>query len=174
MQVYPLLNESSADMIIGQIKEQFNVRLAEVDHQYNDGISLEPLADEDIFISDKFENLGMPAAYVLFGNMAFNYTNNQNYLEASNELVIVLTAEDVGADILTRKLWRYARVIYSCFNLVDLVSTDSRLHIKCIPKRLGYSDVKVTGKMQERERKFRQDCVLELELMHFEKNIENI
>lgn len=174
MIVYPLLNESSADMILGQLKSNFNVRLTELDHQYNDGISLEPLADEDIFISDKFENLGMPAAYVLFGNMAFNYTNNPNYLEATNECVVVLTAEDVGADILTRKLWRYARVIYSCFNLVDLNSSDSRLHVRCIPKRLGYSDVKVSGKLQERERKFRQDCILEMELVHLEKNIANI
>lgn len=174
MIVYPLLNEKSADLLLGQLKSSFNVRLTEVDHQYSDGITLEPLDDQDIFISDKFENLGMPAAYVLFGSMAFNYTNNPNYLEASNECVIVLTAEDVGADILTRKLWRYARVLYSCFNLVDLVSDDTRLHIKCVPKRLGYSDAKVTGNLQERERKFRQDCILELELLHFEKNLENI
>ena len=167
---YPLLNETAANLIIEKIKSEFNAHLAEVDNQYKDGINMEPVKSESIYISDKFETLQPPGIFVLFGNMAFNYTKDQNYLDASNECVIVVSGEDVGADRLTKKMWRYARVIYSMFNLVDLNSTDGRLKITSIPKRLGYSD-KVIQKMSDSKKKYRQDCVLELELRHFEKNL---
>ena len=173
-QVSPLLNEESANLIIQQIKDAFNVKLLEVDNQYSDGISLEPLDDQNIYISDKFENLGMPAVFVLFGTMAFNYTDKQNYLDATNECVIVVSGQDVGADVLTKKMWRYARVIYSALNLVELKSADGRLEIKLIPRRVGYSDTKITGKLPQEEQKFRQDCILELDVMHFENNLTDI
>lgn len=166
----PLLNEAAANLIIDKIKAEFNPALISIDNQYSDGISLEPVKAEAIYISDKFETLQPPAIFVLFGNTAFNYTKDQNYLDASDECVIVVSGEDVGADRLTKKMWRYARVIYSLFNLTDLVTADQRLKITCIPRRLGYAD-KAIQKMGDRKKKYRQDCVLELELRHFEKNL---
>lgn len=173
-QVSPLLNEKSADLIIEHIKSAFNLKLTELDNQYSDGISLEPLDDQHIYISDKFESLGMPACYVLFGTMAFNYTDNPNYLDATNECVVVLTGMDVGADVLMRKMWRYGRVLYSTLNLVELKDADDRLLTKLVARRLGYSDQKVSGQMPQMEQKFRQDLVLELDILHYEKNLTDI
>ena len=65
-------------------------------------------------------------------------------------------------------MWRYARVLYSTLNLVDLATEDERLKIKCIPKRIGYSD-KTIQKMSAEKKKFRQECVIEFEIHHYEK-----
>jgi len=167
---YPLLNEESANLLIDQLKSTFNAQLQIVDNMYSDGISLEPLKSESIYISEKFEPVRLPAAFVLFGNFTPEYSKEPNYLEGKNEVVIVISAEDMGADALTKKMWRYARVAFSSFNLVDLQTSDGRLKIRCVPKRIGYSD-KVTTKMSQEKKKYRQDCVIELDVLHYEKNL---
>ena len=172
-QVTPLLNETMANLLTDQVKNYFNAQLQLVDNQYTDGISLEPIKTESYFISDKFETLQCPACYVLFGNMAFNYTENQNYLDTNTECVIVITGEDMGAGRLQRKMWRYGRVLYGIMNLVDLKSSDGRLELKVVPRRMSYGE-RVIQKMGGDKKVYRQDCILELELMHFEKNITEI
>ena len=167
----PFLNEDAADLMIAHFKSNFNAYLKDIDFKYSDGLSLEPVEEQSIYISDKYEALQPPAVYFLFGEMAFNYTNDENYLSASNSCVVVLSFEEKDANDMTRKAWRYARALFGIFNLVVLNSADGRLEMKCVPRRLGYSDDKVADKMSQRERKFRKDCVLELELMHFEKNL---
>lgn len=166
---YPLLNETAANLLIDYFKSNFNQYLSDADNEYDDGISLAPVDDTAIHISDKIETLTIPAVYFLFGVMAFNYTQDPNYLDATNSCVVVLTCEDEGADKLTRKAWRYGRVLYGTFNLIDFSDSDGRLKMRSVPKRLGYSDDRVAGKLNGREGRFRKDVVLELDLMHYEK-----
>jgi hypothetical protein len=167
---HPLLTEASADLIINQVKLQFNLLLQELDNTYVDGTNLEPLDDEAIHISDKIQTLTLPALYVLYGSHAFDYTENPNWLNSEDEVIVVLTAEDVGADVLTRKMWRYGRVLFGCLNLIDLNDSTGRLKIRTVPTRLGYT-TPITDKLQKEEQRFRGDVVLELKVMHFENNL---
>jgi hypothetical protein len=167
-QLKPLLTEAAVDLLIDQLKSNFNTLLTEIDNQYDDGINLEPLGDESIHLSDRIEGLRLPSCHILFGHHAFNYTKDPNYLESADGVVVVLSAEDSGDEILTRKMWRYGRVLHACFNLMSL--GDSRIQIQTIPKQLGYTAT-IASKMSKEKSRFRKDAVLELELMHFEKNL---
>jgi hypothetical protein len=170
MPLTPMLTEEVVNLLSTQLKNNFNTYLTEVDNQYDDGISLEGLDDEAIFISNKYEPLTMPCAFILFDEHALQYSGNPNYMESDDKCVIVISSEDIGADVLTRKMYRYAKVLYACFNLVALGDSSGRLQIKCIPMRIGYTDP-ISSKLGERERRFRMDCVMELSIQHFEKNL---
>ena len=167
---YPLLSESAVNLIITQVQNQFNSALQDVDNQYTDGISLEPLSNENIYISNQFQTLVTPAVYILFSEHAFQYSENPNFLISNDKCMVVVSAEDIGADVLTKKMWRYARVIFECLNLQSLNSTDGRLEIKCVPDRLGYTQP-IKDLLNPKTGKFRMDCVLELTLQHFEKEL---
>lgn len=166
----PLLTEKSVDLIIDQIKNNFNLQLKELDNQYSDGINLEPLDDNAIHISDKIQALTLPSVYVLYGASAFQYSENPNYMQSEDEALVVLRAVEIGADSLTRKMYRYGRVLYGILNLVDLVDDGDRLKIKLIPTRLGYTQP-VTEKLQKEEQRFSMDVVVELKVLHYEKNL---
>lgn len=172
LQKTPLLTEAAANLLITQFQNNFNLQLQQADNQYDDGINLEPVDDNSIHISDKIQSLDLPSFYVLFADHAFQYTENPNYLDSEDSVVLVVSAEDVGADSLTRKMWRYGRVLFGIFNLQQLTTDDQRLSIKTIPTRLGYSQP-ITTQLQKENQRFRMDTVLELKLMHFEKNLTN-
>ncbi|MFA9202259.1 MAG: hypothetical protein ACEQSC_01800, partial [Candidatus Nanopelagicaceae bacterium] len=146
--------------------------LKEIDNQNPDGINLEPLDLNSIYISDKIQSLELPSVYVLSGASAFQYSDNQNYMESEDEIIVVMTAEEIGADELTRKMWRYGRVLYQTLNLVDLGDLAGRIKIKIIPTRLGYT-IPITEKLQKGEQRFRMDAVLELKVLHYENNLTN-
>lgn len=172
LQKTPLLTEAVSDLIIDKIKVDFNNYLKELDNQYSDGIGLEPVDLNSIHISDKIQTLDLPSIYVLSGASAFQYSDNQNYMESEDEIIVVLTAEEVGADSLTRKMWRYGRVLYQTLNLVDLGDAAGRIKVKLIPTRLGYT-IPITEKLQKEEQRFRMDAVLELKVLHYENNLTN-
>lgn len=166
----PLLTENTVDLIINQIKSTFNATISDVDNFYSDGISLEKIDNEAFYITDKMHALTLPAVFVLFGAHAFQYTRDPNYLESEDECVVVCSFEDVGADVLQRKAWRYGRVLMNCLNLVDLKTPDDRLNLHVVPLRLGYTE-QITNKLGKEQSKFRMECVLELRIKHFEKNL---
>ena len=168
LQKNPLLTEKVVDMLLEQLKNNFNNYCSDIDNYYSDGISLEKIDENAYYITNQYEPLRMPSIFVLFEDHAFQYSRDPNYLESSDSCIVVVTSEDVGAATLTRKMWRYGRVLYSCLNLVDLVSGDGRLKLKVIPNRLGYTQP-ITEKLKERGRKFRMDAVLELTIQHYEK-----
>lgn len=167
---YPLMWESAIGLVQAQIDSVFNNALQEIDNQYDDGISLEPISANSIFISNKIQPLDLPAVFLLAGEMAFDYSGDPNYLNANNELMVVVSSEDVGADRIQRKAWRYQRVLMECLNQVELKSSDGRLLIKCLPKRTGTTEP-IATKLVEFGQKYRSEAVLELTLLHYEKNI---
>jgi hypothetical protein len=170
----PLLTESVVNLMIDQINSQFNTLLADVDNQYTDGISLEPLDKASIYISTQFQTLNPPAVFILFKEHAFQYTKDPNYLDSKDKCIVAVSAQDVGADNLTKKSWRYGRVIFDCFNLVDLQTTETppRLKITTVPQRLGYTQP-IRDTLNASAQEYRMDCVLELEIKHFERNLVN-
>jgi hypothetical protein len=167
---FPLLTEQVVDLMITQIQQNFNAQLTSTDNQYSDGLGVEPLDDKSIFISDQFQGVRMPSVHILFNEMAFQYSQEPNYLESRDRCLVVLSAEAMGADLCTRKVWRYGRVLFSVLNLASLSTSDGRLQINLIPQRLGYTQP-IKDKLNEKARKFRMDCVLELQIKHYEKNI---
>lgn len=165
----PLLAEATVNLIISQIQAQFNALIADVDNQYSDGIRLEPLSNESIYISYDFQTLKPPSVHVLLDEHAFQYTKDPNYMESADKVVVVVHGEDMGKDVLTRKMWRYARVIYGCLNLIDLQTSDGRLKIKCVAQRIGYTAPgPVSQKLAKTTSKFTADCVLDLRVLHYE------
>jgi len=167
LQKNPLLTEATVNLIIDQIKSNFNSLVADVDNQNSDGISLEPLDNDSIYLSDKYETLRPPAVFVLFQEHAFQYSKDPNYLDSVDKCIVVVSCEDIGASNLTRKSWRYGRVIYGCLNFIDLVDTTTRLKIKTIPKRLGYTQP-IASKLKDYGKKYRIDTVLDLDILHYE------
>jgi hypothetical protein len=167
---YPLLSEQTSDLIKEQLQSYFNANLATVDFQYQDGLSIEQVSTSSIFISDLIESLELPSIYILTDSMAFNYSDNPNYLESDDAVLVVLSCEEVGggANGLTRKLYRYGRALYASLGLVDLATPDGRLKIKLIPKRMSYLQ-KVTAKQTKERQRFKGDVVLELNVKHYEK-----
>lgn len=167
---FPLLSETTTNLIIDQLKANFNLNLAEVDNQYSDGLSLERVEDNSIFISDQIQTLSPPSIFVLASSLAYQYTDNPNYLQSEDDYVVVVTAEEVGAEELTKKIYRYARVLFGTLNLIDLQDASSRIKIKLVPQRLNYTQP-VTDKLTKQGGKFRMDCVLELKVYHYENNL---
>lgn len=170
LQKTPLLTETTNDLITKYLKDNFNLFLKEVDFQYQDGISLEQIDDTSYHISDLIETLTLPCIYVLSGPHAFQYTENPNYLQSDDEIVVVLTAEEIGLDSLTRKVWRYGRVLFASLNLIDLGDSAGRIKLKTVPTRLAYTKP-ITSKLKKEEQRFRADVVLELKVLHYENNL---
>jgi hypothetical protein len=166
------LIEATVDLMKSQISTLFNAALAAPDNQYNDGINLEPLNEDAVYISDKVQPVGMPWAFILAGSAKFDYEHNPNYLIAEIEAVIVVSSEEVGAEKMQRKAWRYQRVLYEALNQADLNSADGRLKIKIIPTRTGTTDP-IATKLAEFGQKYRSDAVLEVVIQHYEKFLEN-
>lgn len=166
----PFLTEKVMQLIKGELQDNFNLKLKEIDNQYDDGINLEPVDDNAIHFTDLIQTLSPPAIYILPGPSRFQYQDQPNYMESEDEILVAVTAEDVGADILTLKSMRYARVIYSCLNLVDLFDDDARCEIHIVPDRLAYTQP-IASKLNSSEQTFRMDCVFTMKVMHFEENL---
>ena len=163
-----LLSEGTVDLIIKHLKDNFNAYAAHPDFQYTDGISLEPV--NSFYINRKFESLDLPAIYVLIGAHIFQYQDNQNYLNAEDDVLIVLSAEDTDTENLTRKMFRYGRILHALFNIQDLSTADGRLKLVTVPSRLGYAE-DVISAMPKQAKRFRMDAVLELKVQHYENNL---
>lgn len=169
----PLLNETIVDLAFNHLKDNFNTWLSTADHQYSDGISLERVENERYYVSDKIQPLKLPSIFLLYGESAVQYTDDQNYLNTEDNAVFVLSFEDIDAEKLTRKGWRYARVLFGVLNLIDLKDSNGRLQAKIIPQRIVYTEP-IVSKLQKSGQKFRMDVVLEVKILHYEKNEETI
>lgn len=168
----PLLTETAVDLITQKLQAEFNPLLQEIDNQYSDGINLEPVENNSYFISDKIQTLSLPSIYVLFQDHAFQYSDDPNYLESEDRAIVVVTAEEIDAQNLARKMYRYARVLFGVLNLADLQDPNGRLQCKVVPQRLGYTEPgPITKSLQKEQAKYRMECVLELKLKHYEKNL---
>lgn len=169
----PLLSERISDLMREKIQNEFNSVLAEEDYQTTDGISLEPLTPESIRISTEVESLTMPTVYILDGPSEMIYDDDQNYMKAETEFVLAIASEEVGAEAMKRKAWRYQRVLWRLFNLAELKSGDARLMVRCFPVRYGTSTPSSSkSRLPGQEQKFRSDAILELRVRSFEKNEE--
>lgn len=170
----PLLTETVADLIIQKMQSDFNPILQTADFMtYTDGISLKPIENNHYYVANTIDALELPACYVLFGNHAFQYSENQNYLISNDRCLVVITMEEVGDQSVTRMAWRYGRALFGCLNLarlVDVEGADNRIEIYLIPQSLAYTQ-EIGKKMDDRENRFRKDVVLELKIEHFEKNL---
>jgi hypothetical protein len=169
----PLLNEEIVTLAFNHLKENFNTWLSTADHQYSDGISLERVENERYYISDKIQPLKLPAIFMLYGESAVQYTDNPNYFSTEDQAIFVLSFEDMDAEKLTRKGWRYSRVLFGVLNLLEMKDAAGRLQAKIIPQRIVYTDP-VVSKLQKSGQKFRMDVVLEVKILHYEKNEETI
>lgn len=167
----PLLTERITELLISKVQSDFNAALQDEDNFYSDGISLEPI--ETIRIAEEVESLTMPCLYVLDGPTEFNYDDDQNYSKAETDYVLVVSSEEIGAEAMKRKSWRYRRVLMRLFNLAELVTDDSRLKVYCVVTRSGStSPSAVKQRLPSQEQKFRSDAVLELKVRSYEKNEE--
>lgn len=169
----PLLTERISELLQEKIRTDFNLLLQEADHQKLDGISLEPISPESIRISTEVESLTMPCAYVIDGPSDFKYDDDQNYVKAETEFVLIVSSEEVGSEAMKKKAWRYGRVLFSLFNLAEFKSGDARLLVRCFVSRYGTSTPSaVKARLPGQEQKFRSDAVIELRVRSFEKNEE--
>lgn len=172
--VSPLLAEPVVDLIIAQLKATLNPLLQTLDFKYADGISLAPIEKNSYYISDSIEPLTLPACMVLFGEQAFQYNEDQNYLISNDRVLVVVTVEELGDQSATKKVWRYGRAVYACLNLQRLVSPDQRVAINLILQNMAYGTSPVSSKMPDREKRFRKDVVMEFKIDHFEKNLTEV
>lgn len=170
LQTKPFLTESVLQLIKTQLQSNFNLELEQIDNQYSDGITLEPVDDNAIHFTDLIQTLSPPAIYIMPGQARFNYDEKRNYMQSEDEVIVVVSAEDIGADVLILKSMRYARVLFACLNLVDLFDSNNRIEIHIVPDRLGYTQP-IAQKLNGAEQTYRMDCVLNLKVLHFEKNL---
>lgn len=168
----PLLSEAVVDTIIAKMRADFNTTLSTVDFQYNDGrgLPLIPISSESYYVADSIRPLKLPACFVLMGTHAFKYERDQNYLMSDDRILVVISIEQLGDQSITRNAFRYGRALYGTLNLARLSDPTGRMEITCIPQNLSYSE-EVVKKMGDREKRFRKDIVLELKLIHIEKNL---
>ena len=171
LQKGPLLMESVVDLITAKLKVDFPLRCAEADNQYSDGISLPPPADENYYISTRKQALGLPACYVVGGPAEMNYAGAPNYHISDDEVVLMLSAEDEDAEKLQRKVWRYQRMLFVICNQLELSDPDGRLKIQMIPRRFGVTDGAQTAALDNGQKRFRQDAVIEFGVYHYEKRL---
>lgn len=169
-QLTPQLNNESISLLKNLFNNSFNDLLKQVDHEYSDGVSLAPIDQTNVYISDVFQPLVLPSCFILVGETDIKYDSDPNFIKASTNVTVVVSFEGVGYDNLMTLAFRYMRALYAVYNLKDLVSNDGRVKIKTVPQRFGYSDP-VKTKLDESGQFYRKDCVLELEVKHYEKNL---
>lgn len=167
---YPLLIEGALNLIKDKISSGFNATLQEIDNQYDDGISLEPISENAIYISDQIQSVQLPAVFILTGTSTFKYDTDPNYLNLEDEFVIVVSCEDIGAETIQKKLFRYQRILIELLNLEKLETSDGRLKLQCIPTQFGKTQPIVT-KLKDGSQSFRGDAVMEMKVLHYEKNL---
>ena len=166
----PLLAGPGRDLILNYLKANMNSALGDDDIVRNDGITLGSVDQKCFYISEIFQTLKCPACYVLVDDMKFDYTTEQNYIQGSYGLRIIMTAEDVGGDVLQKKVESYSRVLFNLLDQKELLTTDGRLKVQLVSSAIEFGDIIMRNETPDRK-KYRRDCVYTWKVFHVENRL---
>lgn len=165
----PLLIGPARDLILNYLRDNINDQIQNnADYYRDDGINIEPIISTAFYISEKFLSVQPPALYVFQdGPMRFIYDDDPNFLEADDKFLIVISAQDVGADVLQQKCETYGQILFYLLDQQDLVTTDGRLKLHIVNESLDFSDL-MAIKQGETGEIYRRDVLLRITAKHFE------
>lgn len=166
----PLLIGPARDLILNYIKANINALIQDTnDYKRTDGINIEPIDSDAFYISEKFLlSLSPPAVYVLKdGPMKFSYQGAPNALEASDRFMVIVSAQDVGADVLEQKCETYGQILFTLLDQQKLVTEDGRLMVQLVINDMDFSDL-MAKQAGETGEIYRRDVILRLTALHFE------
>lgn len=167
----PLLIGFARDLILDHLKSNINTEIANSDYYRADGINIEPINTEAFYISEKFIDLQPPAVYVIKdGPMTMDYSDSPNWLQGDSHFMVVVSAEDVGADILEKKCETFGQIVFKLLDQLDLVSSDNRLKIHLVIESVDFSDLMAQKHGQIGEI-YRRDVILKVKAKHCEARL---
>lgn len=167
----PLLIGTARDLILNYLKTNINLEIANSDYYRADGINIEPIDTEAFYISEKFMDLQPPAVYVIKdGPMQMDYSGDPNWLQADSNFMVIVSAEDVGADVLEKKCETFGQIIFKLLDQNFLVSADKRLKIHCVIQSVDFSDLMAKNHGQIGE-VYRRDVVVKIKAKHCEARL---
>lgn len=165
----PLLIGPARDLILNYLKDNINNEIKNPDYQRDDGINIEPISSQAFYISKLFLiSMQPPSVYVLKnGKMKMDYTDAPNWLRARDPFKVILSCEDVGADILEQKCETYGQILFKLLDQQDLETTDGLLKIHTVIEALDFGE-EMARNSGETGEIYRRDVILELTALHFE------
>ncbi len=163
----PLLNGPARDLILGYLQKNISNEFTLKDNFRSDGVNVQPIPQSSFYISEVFGTLQPPACYVLTGLMKFNYQGAPNWLEAETEFKVIVSSEDVGADVLQKQAESYGRILFKLLDQIDLATPDNRLRVHLVIDTLDYSDI-IARKLGKEDVIYRRDVELKIKALQFE------
>lgn len=166
----PLLSGPARDLVLNYLQANFNTALQDDDIVRNDGISLGQVDTKSFFISEAYQTLKCPACYVLIGDFKFDYSTEQNYVQGTHDLKIIIPAEAVEGSQLQKKVESYGRVLFNVLDQQSLITTDNRLQVKLVSTGIEYGDILMKSEGADRK-KYRRDCIYRWKAIHVENRL---
>jgi hypothetical protein len=142
------------------LRPQFNAMLELVYAQAGDPtINLERVEDNRYYISEGIEPLQPPAIFIV-AESSDHDLNAQNFAWQKHNIFVAAVFEDLEAQRLQRKGWRYAQALWLALH------DQSTANIKVLVRSVDYGPTLVAGPTSARA--FRKDVTLRCEVLHAE------
>ena len=170
----PEMVEGAVQTIADLIATEYNVALDQTYEYYQaidpvHAINLPKIEAGSIYVSEEIDPLQCPAVFILAATTEINLQMREPFVQTHDILVDIL-AEDVGAELLTRKVWRYARTMYGLLKDRRVKTIHGNGQVIILVRSLDYSPIYSRGRIRDQtnQRKFRKDASLRLRVKHDE------
>lgn len=159
--------EGTIAPIVDLIKNNIDSALADLRADRPDNF-VNTESPANYFIYPKAIGYQTPCVFVLGRTVQFLPSRGQNHINATVMVQVSIVVEDIGAESLTYKCWRFSDALHSILDQAQLVSTDGKVKntIKVITAEFGDA-VQIKSQV---ESPFRMETMLVLEVEHYEQN----
>lgn len=163
--------EVAVDLIQTHIQNTIPGALASVRTERNDPIVTTEIPRE-YFIFANANVYRPPAVFTIFETQTIKNTRSDgNFINAVDQIVVVVVVEDRLERLLTVKAWRYQVALMQCLHLVSLTNSDGGLRLFSKVESCEFSAIVNLKGKQGAEQIFRKEIGLRLSVDHIE-NLE--
>ena len=108
-----LLTEGIVDRLLGHFADNLPAKLAALNAEYNDGITLVTPPSGAYFVGERSVTDGpnWPSLYV-FGEGMTIERHNATFTDATHEVTITIAVRGLDTEVIQRSLYRYVRALW--------------------------------------------------------------
>lgn len=156
------LVERAVDTIIDHLRGTLN---GFIDVVYGDELipTINPvrIPVDRYYISEAIHPLQLPAVFVV-ADMSDHDLTAQNFAAQEHSVLVAAVAEDIEAQRMQRKVWRYAKALWLALH--DQAIGD----IKVLVRSIDYGPTLSMVTELAGQRAFRKDTILRCDVLHYE------
>lgn len=160
------LAEGIVTLLVSTLRANYATALASVRSQYGNDPPLEPI--QSIFVQPHIIGLRPPVLFVSLPRMEFRVEEGrgQQFVDADSTAQVIVMVEDIEAERLQRKTWRYANALFRALHDRDLAAGDLSILGRMLVMSLAFEDI--IPETTEERRIFRRSATATVRVVHQE------